>query len=108
MSLTVQERCAAKHSKQPQFIAHMQFVEGMSKAEAEARWNRDIENSAIKRNGVSPDTEVPAEPIEQPRRDDPSRAITSPHDVRRCEGADASQDHHVILHWLVSNGVVRK
>ena len=37
----------------------MQFVEGMSKAEAEARWNRDIDNPAIKRNGIGPDTEVP-------------------------------------------------
>ena len=31
-----------------------------SKAEeADARWNRDIDNPAIKRNGIGPDTEVP-------------------------------------------------
>ena len=60
MSLTVQERCAVKHLKKPQFIAHMQFVEGMFKAEeAEARWNRVIDNPAIKRNGIGPDTDVP-------------------------------------------------
>ena len=59
MSLTVQERCAVKYFKKPQFIAHMQFVEGMSKGEVEARWNRDIDNPAIKRNGIGPDTEVP-------------------------------------------------
>ena len=59
MSLTVQERCAVKHLNKFQFIAHMQFVEGMSKVEAEARWNRDIDSPAIKRNGIGPDTEVP-------------------------------------------------
>ena len=47
------------HLKKPQFIAHMQFVQGMSKAEAEVRWNRDIDKPAIKRNGSGPDIEVP-------------------------------------------------
>ena len=59
MSLTVQERCAVAHVKKPQFIAHMQLVEGMFKVETEARWNRDIDNPAIKRTGIGPDTEVP-------------------------------------------------
>ena len=59
MSLTVQERCSVAHLKNPQFIAHMQLVEGMSKAEAESRWNPDIGNPAIKRNGIGPDTELP-------------------------------------------------
>ena len=34
MPLTVQERCGVVHLKKPQYIAHMQFVEGMSKVEA--------------------------------------------------------------------------
>ena len=59
MSLTVQERCAVTHLKKPRFIAHMQFVEGMSKTEAEARWTHDIDNPATKRNGFGPDIEVP-------------------------------------------------
>ena len=59
MSLTVQERCAVKHLQKPQFIAHMQLVECMFKGEAEARWNRDIDNPAIKRNSIGPDTEAP-------------------------------------------------
>jgi len=59
MTLTAQERCAVAHFKRPQFIAHMLFVEGMSKAEAEAKWNRDIDNPTIKRNGLGHDNEVP-------------------------------------------------
>ncbi|MFM7982662.1 MAG: hypothetical protein ACKPKO_25405, partial [Candidatus Fonsibacter sp.] len=58
MSLTVQERCGVLHLKKRQYIAHMQFVEGMSKPEAVAKWVEDIDNPSIKRTGTGVDMEL--------------------------------------------------
>ena len=42
MSLTAQTRCGVVYTKRNQYVAHMQFVEGVSKSDTKARWSRDI------------------------------------------------------------------
>ena len=59
MSLTVQEQCGVVLLKRNQYIAHMPFTAIMTRADAEARWSSDIDDPAIKKNGIGQDTDVP-------------------------------------------------